>query len=142
MHNLSQPFPKTSAHFGRSRKTSKRLTNIPPEREKKVVCNDVVRSLVSDAPNLRANPRIPTDNLLCLTGRHFPAQVPYRGNASKKSHSFKRCCVCYVMNISTPSGHPIKLCGSTLIFQDNQGYVLGSVSRSFIQTLTSASNFY
>ena len=26
MHNLSQPFPKTSAHFGRSRKTSKRRT--------------------------------------------------------------------------------------------------------------------
>ena len=70
--------------------------------------HDVVRSLVSDAPNLRANPRIPIDNLLCLTGRHFPAQVPYRGNASKKSHSYKRCRVCYVMNITTPSGHPIK----------------------------------
>ena len=48
--------------------------------------HDVVRSLVSDAPNLRANPRIPIDNLLRLTGRHFPAQVPY-GEMLQRNHT-------------------------------------------------------
>ena len=70
--------------------------------------HDVICSLVSEAPNLKSNPRIPTDNLLRLTGRHFPTQVPYTGNAAKKTHSYKRCHVCYAMKITTPSGHPIK----------------------------------
>ena len=64
--------------------------------------------MVVEAPNLRKNTRISTDNLLRLTGRHFPTQVVYRGNAEKKAHGYKRCHICYAMKITTPSGHPIK----------------------------------
>lgn len=70
--------------------------------------HEIVRSLVEGAPNLKNKPRIPSDNLLRLTGRHFPAQVAYKGSATKKSHAYKRCRVCYARKITTPSGHPIK----------------------------------
>ena len=62
--------------------------------------------MLAHTPN--PNPRPAEDNLLHLTGRHFPAQIPYRGQAAKKTHSYKKCQVCYAMGVKTPSGHPIK----------------------------------
>ena len=51
--------------------------------------NDVVCQMVAHSPILNARPS--KDNLLYLTGRHFPAQIPYRGQAAKKTHSYKKC---------------------------------------------------
>ena len=62
--------------------------------------------MVAHAPNL--SPRPPKDNLLHLTGRNLPAQIPYRRQAAKKTHSYKKCHIFYDMGVRTPSGHPIK----------------------------------
>ena len=68
--------------------------------------HDVVCQMVAHAPNL--NPRPPKDNQLCLTGRHLPAQIPYRRQAAKKTHSYKKCQACSSTGVRNPSGHPIK----------------------------------
>ena len=62
--------------------------------------------MVAHTSNL--NPRPPKDNLLHLTGRDFPAQIAYRGQAVMKAYSYKKCHICYAMDVRTPSGHPIK----------------------------------
>ena len=49
--------------------------------------HDVVCDMVAHAPH--PNPRPPIDNLLHLTGRHFPAQIPYREQAAKKTRFYK-----------------------------------------------------
>ena len=69
--------------------------------------HDVVCQMVAHASTL--NPRPPKNNLLHLTGRHFPAQIPYRRQAAKKIYYYKKYYICYVMGIRTPSGHTIKV---------------------------------
>ena len=68
--------------------------------------HDIVCQMVAHAPIL--NPRPPKDNVLQLTERYFPAQIPYSGQAAKKTYSYKKCQVCNAMGVRTPSGHPIK----------------------------------
>ena len=58
--------------------------------------HDVAVSLLTNAPQLRnSQKRAPYDNLIRLTGRHFPDQIKYQGQAQKKKHGEKKCKVCY-----------------------------------------------
>ena len=69
--------------------------------------HDIVLGLVEKAPHLRGIPR-KKDNLVRLTGRHFPAQSLYQGNATKRKHCPKICRVCYARGRRTEAGHVVK----------------------------------
>ena len=101
--------------------------------------HDVVWQMVAHAPNL--NPRPPKDNLLCLTERHFPAQIPYRRQAAKKTYAFNKCQVCHAVGVITPSGHTIKAVWHCPDCLDQPGLCPRvCVSKSFILNLTFQSN--
>ena len=51
--------------------------------------HEVISSLVSNAPHLQPPSNRLNDNLVRLTGRHFPTQVPYEGQAKNKKHCVK-----------------------------------------------------
>ena len=92
--------------------------------------HDIVLSFVENAPHLRANPR-QRDNIVRLTGRHFPAQSLYQGNATKRKHNPKVCKVCYARGKRTEAGHLIK---STVFCEDflaKPGLCLGECFRSY-----------
>ena len=57
--------------------------------------HDVAVALLSNAPHLRNQRRRPVnDNLIRLTGRHFPEQIRYEGQNPRKKHGEKKCKVC------------------------------------------------
>ena len=70
--------------------------------------HEVVTGLVSNAPHLRPAPNRQNDNLVRLTGRHFPTQVPYEGQAKNKKNCVKKCRVCSARGTKSPAGHYIK----------------------------------
>ena len=72
--------------------------------------HEIVESLVENSPQLKDNTRNVrrNDNLVRLTGRHFPAQSLYEGQATKKKHKPKQCRVCYAKGKRTEAGHIIR----------------------------------
>ena len=72
--------------------------------------HEIVESLVENSPQLQDNARSArkNDNLVRLTGRHFPAQLLYEGQAKKKKHNPKQCRVCYAKGKRTEAGHIIR----------------------------------
>ena len=46
--------------------------------------HDVITLSLVEAPRLINRKRLPRDNILCLTGRHFPGQIPYEGPGAKR----------------------------------------------------------
>ena len=72
--------------------------------------HEIVESLVENSPQLQDNARSArkNDNLVRLTGRHFPAQSLYEGQAKKKKHNPKQCRVCYAKGKRTEAGHIIR----------------------------------
>ena len=70
--------------------------------------HDVLTSLVANAPHLAADHRRHQDNLVRLTGRHFPSQSLYEGQAKDKKHKPKDCRVCRARGIKTAKGFPIR----------------------------------
>ena len=80
--------------------------------------HDVVCQMVANAPNL--NPRPPKNNLLYLTGRHFSAQISYREQAAKKTHSYKKCQFAMLWVSELLQVSPSKQFGTVLTVQTNQ----------------------
>ena len=58
--------------------------------------------------NIAADHRRHQDNLVRLTGRHFPSQSLYEGQAKDKKHKPKDCRVCRARGIKTAKGFPIR----------------------------------
>lgn len=67
--------------------------------------HDVISGMIL---HLRADPRKQHDNIMRLTGRHFPTQSLYEGQAKSKKHSPKWCRVCSARGMKTAKGHPIR----------------------------------
>ena len=67
--------------------------------------HDVISGMIT---HLKQDPRKAHDNLVRLTGRHFPSQSLYEGAAKSKKHSPKWCRVCTARGIKTAKGHPIR----------------------------------
>ena len=69
--------------------------------------HDIVLGLVENSPQLTGVAR-KNDNLVQLTGRHFPSQSLYQGEAKKRKHNPKMCRVCYAKRKRTEAGHIIR----------------------------------
>ena len=66
--------------------------------------HNVVTLLLVNAPRFRNNPKAPRDNILRLTGRHFPGQLPSQQQTDKRKYRFKMCRVCYAKGKRQPKG--------------------------------------
>ena len=60
--------------------------------------------LLVNAPRLRNNPKAPKDNILTLTGRHFPGQIESQRQDEKRKYKSKMCRVCYAQGKRQPKG--------------------------------------
>ena len=69
--------------------------------------HDIVLGLVENSPQLTGVAR-KNDNLVRLTGRHFPLQSVYQGEAKKRKHNPKMSRVCYAKGKRTEAGHIIR----------------------------------
>ena len=69
--------------------------------------HDIVLCLVENSPQLTGVAK-KNDNFVRLTGRHFPSQSLYQGEAKKRKHNPKMCRVCYAKGKRTEVGHIIK----------------------------------
>ena len=66
--------------------------------------HNVVTLLLVNAPKFRNNPKAPRDNILRLTGRHFPGQLPSQHQTDKRKFRSKMCRVCYAKGKRQPKG--------------------------------------
>ena len=69
--------------------------------------HDVITLLLVNSPRLQNSSKAPRDNILHLTGRHFPGQISYDGGAAKKKSVSKMCRVCYVQGRHLHNGNKI-----------------------------------
>ena len=67
---------------------------------------DIVLGLVENSPQLAGVAR-KNENLVRLTGRHFPSQSLYQGEAKNRKHNPKMCRICYAKGKRTEAGHII-----------------------------------
>ena len=69
--------------------------------------DDIGLGLVENSPQLTGVAR-KNDNLVWLTGRHFPSQSLYQGEAKKRKHNPKMCRVFYANGKGTEASHIIR----------------------------------
>ena len=94
--------------------------------------HDVVLSLVANSPRLtKESEHAPDDNLIRLSARHFPAQVPYEGNASHKKNCSKMCRVCYARGKRTKGGKSLKTVWMCLDCPGQPGLCAGECFKAF-----------
>lgn len=92
--------------------------------------HEIVQSLVEDSPHLH-DVRKRNDNLVRLTGRHFPAQSLYEGQATKKKHKPKNCRVCYAKGKRTDAGHILRSNYYCPDCPEKPGLCIGDCFRSY-----------
>ena len=69
--------------------------------------HDVITLLLVESPRLINRSRLPRDNILHLTGRHFLGLLPYEGPGKKRKSVAKMCRVCYAQGKHLANGRPI-----------------------------------
>ena len=93
--------------------------------------HDVITLLLVEAPRLINRKRLPRDNILHLTGRHFPGQIPYDGPGAKRKSVTKMCRVCYAQGKRLTNGRPIYSSNVCLDCPGKPGLCNGDCFRKF-----------
>ena len=99
--------------------------------------HDVITLLLVEAPRLINRKRLPRDNILCLTGRYFPGQIPYEGPGAKRKSVAKMCRVCYAQGKHRPMVGQFIAVMCVLTVQESLDCVMGIALESFTQFLIS-----
>ena len=92
--------------------------------------HDIVLVLVENSPQLTGVAR-KNDNLVRLTGRHFPSQSLYQGEAKKRKHNPKMFRVCYAKGKRTEAGHIIRCTQYCEECPEKPGLCLGECFRIY-----------
>ena len=93
--------------------------------------HDVITLLLVESPRLINRSRLPRDNILCLTGRHFPGLIPYEGPGKKRKSVAKMCRVCYAQGKHLANGRPIYTSNVCIDCPGNPGLCSGDCFRKF-----------
>ena len=93
--------------------------------------HDVITLLLVEASRLINRKKLPRDNILHLTGRHFPGQIPYEGPGAKRKSVATMCRVCYTQGKHLTNARPIYSSNVCLDCPGKPGLCNGDCFRKF-----------